>query len=159
MVQIEMTGGGTLPLAVADLGISKISTIKEMDGQREFAVTLYNSSDYKLSTSGNKVKLAIYDNSAYTAGTEVVPVVTITDPDELSLIDNGAFITNLSFDIKSYLLAKGKDEIPANGVTLYARAWVVDNSDKELAEFVGENNFSTVLCENLLRNGGKCHQG
>ena len=153
--QIDMTGGGTLPLAVADLGISSISTIKEMDGLREFAVTLYNSSDYKLSGSGKKVKLALYDNSAYTAGTEVVPVVTIVDPDELSLIDNGAFITNLSFDIKSYLLGKGKDEIPANGVTLYARAWVEDDSDKELAEFVGENNFSAVLCENLVkRNGG-----
>ncbi|MDD3879411.1 MAG: S-layer homology domain-containing protein, partial [Syntrophomonas sp.] len=153
--QIEMTGGGTLPLAVADLGISKISIIKEMDGLREFAVTLYNSSDYKLSSSGKKVKLAIYDNSSYTAGSEVVPVVSITDPDELSLIDNGAYIANLSFDIKSYLLGKGKDEIPANGVTLYARAWITDDSDKELAEFVGENNFTSILCENLVkRNGG-----
>ncbi|MEA1962143.1 MAG: S-layer homology domain-containing protein [Bacillota bacterium] len=152
---VDMTGSETLPLAVADVGISKISTVKEQEGQREFAVTLYNSSDYKLNTSGKTVKLGFYDNSAYTAGTQVVPIVTITDPGELSLIDNGAYITNLSFDIKAYLLGKGKDEIPANGVTLYAKAWVVDSSDKELAEFVGENNFSTILCENLVqRNSG-----
>jgi len=152
---IEIAGNGTLPLAVADVGISKINTIKEQDGQREFAVTLYNSSDYKLETSGKKVMLAIYDNSAYTPGTEVVPIVTITDPGELSLIDNGAFITNIGFDIKSYLLGQGKEEIPANGVTLYAKVWLANSTDQEQSEFVGENNFSTILCENLVqRNNG-----
>jgi len=150
-----LTGNGTLPLAVADVGFTKIDTVKEQDGQRQFAVSLYNSSDYKLKTSGKQVKLAIYDNSAYTSGTEVAPMVTISDPDQLSLIDNGAYTANLSFDLKSYLAGQGKDEIPANGVTLYAKAWIVDSSDKELPEFVGENNFSTLLCDNLVkRNGG-----
>lgn len=152
---IVMAGNGTLPLAVADVGIARIDTVKEKDGQRELAVTLYNGSDYKLNTSGKTVKLGIYDNSAYTTGTEVVPMVIISDPDELFLIDNGAFITNLSFDIKSYLETKGKSEIPASGVTLYAKAWVADSVDAELAEFVGENNFSTILCANLVkRNNG-----
>jgi len=121
-------------------------------------MTLYNSSAYKLKTSGKTVKLAIYDNSAYTVGTEVTDVITISDPEELSLIDKGAFVTNLSFDIKSYL-GENEDgspvEIPDNGVTLYAKAWVVDGSDEEVDEFVGDNNFKTIVCPNMVkRNGG-----
>jgi uncharacterized protein YjdB len=148
---VEMTGSGTLRFAVADVGISGIRIVKEQDGVRELTVTLYNSSDYKLSTSGRSVKLALYDNSVYTAGTEVVPIVTISDPDDLSLVDNGAYTANISFNLKQYLIGQGKDEIPANGVTLYAKVWVVNESGEELSEYVGENNFSTVLFENLVK--------
>jgi len=152
---VAMTGGGTLPLAVTDLGIAKIVTTKEQDGLREFAVSLYNSSDYKLRDSGKTVKLAIYDSSAYIAGEEIIGPVTISASDALALVDNGAYTANLEFDIRAYLAAQGKTEIPANGVMLYAKVWVEDSAGNELPEFVGDNNFDTILCENLVkRNNG-----
>jgi len=57
--EANMTGD-EIRLAVPDLGIGKITTVKEEDGLREFTVPLYNLSDYKLKNSGKKVSLSVY---------------------------------------------------------------------------------------------------
>ncbi len=154
--EVQLTGSGSVALAVTNLGIAKINTVKEQDGQREFAATLYNSSAYKLKDSKNVVKFALYGDTTYTAGKEVSEVITVSEPDQLELIDNGAFTARLTFDLKNYLTTLGKEEIPDNGITLYLKTWVEDATGKELAEFIGDNNLNTVLCDNLIiRNGGK----
>jgi len=147
---VVLAGAGLLPLAITDLGISSITTTKEQDGLREFAVSLYNASDYKLENSSKTVRLAVYDSSAYVAGQELISL-TISDSDSLALIDKGAYTTTLNFDLKAYLAAQGKNEIPANGVTLYAKAWVEDSERKQLPEFIGDNNFATIQCANLVK--------
>ncbi len=153
---IPLSGTGSVALAVTNLGIAKINTVREQDGKREFAATLYNSSAYKLKDSKKTVKFALYGDTTYTAGKEVSDIITVTDPDQLELIDNGAYTASLSFDLKNYLTSLGKEEIPDNGITLYAKVWVMDETGKELTEFIGDNNFSTVLCDNLItRNGGR----
>lgn len=145
----DMTGD-EIRLAVPDLGIGQIATVKEEDGLREFNIPLYNLSDYRLTNSGKEVSLAVYTDNAQTDSGMVVSV-EITDNDKLEMIDNGAYIEKVTFNLKEYL---NNAEIPDNGVTLFVKA-VVKDGNKEVEEFNDDNNNAQIICENLrLRNNG-----
>ena len=119
--------GDEIRLAVPDLGIGQIATVKEEDGLREFNIPLYNLSDYRLTNSGKEVSLAVYTDNAQTDSGMVVSV-EITDNDKLEMIDNGAYIEKVTFNLKEYL---NNAEIPDNGVTLFVKA-VVKDGNKEV---------------------------
>jgi len=52
------------------------------------------------------------------------------------MIDNGAYIEKVTFNLKAYL---NNAEIPDNGVTLFVKA-VVKDGNTEVEEFVDNNN-------------------
>lgn len=142
--------GDEIKLTVPDLGIGKITTVKEEDGLREFSVPLYNISDYKLKNSGKKVVLSVYTDTSDARSTEVASI-EITDNDKLEMIDDGAYLEKIAFDLKAYL---NSTEIPKNGVTLFVKA-IVQDGNTEVEEFIDNNNSTQVLCENLQsRNNG-----
>ena len=93
---------------------------------REFNIPLYNLSDYRLTNSGKEVSLAVYTDIAQTDSGMVVSV-EITDNDKLEMIDNGAYIEKVTFNLKEYL---NNAEIPDNGVTLFVKAVVKDETKR-----------------------------
>lgn len=148
-IKVNMNGA-EIKLAVPDLGIGKITTVKEENGLREFSIPLYNLSDYKLKNSGKKVSLSVYTDASHTHSKKVASV-EITDSDKLEMIDNGAYLEKVTFDLKAHL---DNAEIPNNGVTLFVKA-IVQDGDTEVEEFIDNNNSAQILCENLQsRNNG-----
>jgi hypothetical protein len=143
---------GILHMAIPDVGISRLESLREEDGERLVQVTLYNISDVELAGSDFTVKLGFYSDAALT--TEAMAAETIDDVSELALIDAGSLTRQVVFDIASYVGAG--NEIPSSGVRLYVRAWIEEASTEvEVVEVYQNNNVKSILFESLvLRNAG-----
>jgi len=166
-ISAEFESGGTdeqtdvLYLDIPDVGISRLDTISDDDGKRVMQVTLYNNSDSVLDGSGRDVRIGFYSDEACT-----VPVTEVSgqesggfftvDPTDLALIDAGAYTRQFTFDIVAYVGAG--QEIPAEGIRLYAKAWIeepVDPGDEAsgtdtIVEYNSINNVKSILFESLL---------
>jgi len=151
----------TLYLDIPDIGISQLNSISNEDGKRVIEVTLYNSSDSILDESIRSVRIGFYSDEDCTvpvtqvSGQETGEIFTV-NPEDLALIDAGAYTHQFSFDIGDYVGAG--EEIPEGGVRLYAKAWVeepVDPADEEsemdaIFEYNQSDNRKSILFESLL---------
>ena len=140
-------GSGTLTLNRPDVGISGMKLLRESDGTRDIQVILSNNTNIPLSGSGKTVKLALYKDAMHKnmLGEEL----TITDTAALADIDNDICSVVRTIDVTE--LYSG-DEIPEEGLRVYAHAWVVDTDEPSLC-----NNDSFIRFKGLLTksNGEK----
>ena len=146
-IQVHYTNGKTaqvqdvLHLAIPDVGVSNVTVTKEADGQREFTVTLYNGSEVELAGTGRNVKLGLYADGDYQES--LLGVVTLSSDADLRAVDEGSYVHKFTFNIKDYITESDYDEIPASGIPVYIRAWIVDgigDNEKEVAEYDTVNN-------------------
>jgi len=145
----ELADQGRIILDIADVGMSDIGMQAE-DGIRKLYVPLYNKNDASL--AGNKkktVKLGLYGNTIFTDEYAIGAPVEIKDELSLGMIDNGGYVAVLDFDVKSYLAAQGKTEIPDDGLYVYLHAWIEDDEGNIVTEFDDTNNVKSVYVERL----------
>lgn len=138
-----MTRENTLRLTIPDVGISTTELVRAEDGQREFAVTLYNDSETPLAGSGQTVKLGFYTDSSYTELLPGLDFITLQTDEELALVDAGAYTAQQTFDLLSYLQSKGYDEVPDSGIPVYCKAWI-EAEDQQISEYDLVNNAALV---------------
>ena len=136
---------GTLILNRPDVGISGMKVLRESDGTRDIQVILSNNSDIPLAGSGKTVKLAFYKDPFHESGIggEIsIPAEKYAD------IDKGIFTTVHTINVSA--LYSG-DEIPEEGLTVYARAWVDETEEPDVYNNDGFVSFTGLLA----RNNGK----
>lgn len=164
----------TLYLDIPDVGISKVETIREQDGERTLRYSLYNLMSAKLAdeTDDWRVRIGFYADQSCTTplkdenGTDLVS--TIQDQDGLALIDAGAYSGEVALPVNTYMTDENgvTQEIPAGGITVYVKAWleapVADDSVSarsgqdygEVTEYYDSNNTTSTTLDNLaLRRG------
>ena len=166
---------GTVYLDYPDIGISRMEVVKEEAGKRTISMTLYNASPATL--AGNKdrtVKLAFYTDDlrtkaasgieSKTAGVAIdntdKNILVISGEEALKRIDAGSFTLELTYDLGSYVKAQGLEEIPSNGVYLYADLWtegkVGDQSGtQQLMEYSSSDNQKALPLSGALARTGQ----
>ena len=139
-------GSGTLTLNRPDVGISTLRILRESDGTRDIQIILSNDSDIPLAGSGKTVKLALYKDALHK--NRIGKEVTITDAAALDDIDADIYTTVQTINVTDLYTG---DEIPEEGLTVYAHAWVVDTEEPNIY-----NNDSYLKFRGLLaRNNGE----
>ena len=154
---------GTVYLDYPDVGISQMEVLKEEQGKRTIAVTLYDASAAALTGKDRTVQLEFYTDNLLT---EKAPVtlsaadgvavdgntVTISGDTNLARIDDGTFTLTLTYDVGSYVKdTYGENaEIPDSGVYLYADAWAEgkvgeQEGTQRLPEYHDADNQAAVL--------------
>ncbi|MFF2890476.1 S-layer homology domain-containing protein [Paenibacillus sp. NPDC057967] len=145
----KISTAGTLRLDMPDTGISKIKVMKEEEGKRTLSIPVYNKNGTTLGNKGRVVKLALYEDNKYTDDSLIGKVIELSDSDDLNLIDQGAYVETVEFDVGAYLTKHGLQEIPSNGITVYMRTWVEDAQDEVLKEFDESDNEAKITLDNL----------
>lgn len=181
----------TLHLDIPDVGISSMQTVKEADGERTLRYSLYNALSASLVNGDDgqnkwQVKVGFYADPGYTkplvdgSGEAITTwpeevteeylsenAITISDKDALALIDKGGYSDEVTLPVAQYV-KKGdqQGEIPATGITIYAKAWVETlESDQamtrnggayaEITEPISGNNARTYKLESLAERRGE----
>lgn len=150
-----LSTNGILNLDVPDIGISNVRIVEEVDGKRMLSVPIYNKNDTTLANNGRVVKLGLYNNTIYTDDHLIGNVITISNLNDLNLIDQGGFTKVIEFNLKDYLTSLQLSEIPDNGVTIYLHAWMEDKDGDIVVEFDESNNDVAVSFENLAQKYNK----
>ncbi|MBR4319236.1 MAG: hypothetical protein IKP69_04195, partial [Oscillospiraceae bacterium] len=134
------TATGKLVLNRPDVGITSMKVTRESDKTRDIQVILGNASEIPLAGSGKTVKLAFYKdmNHEEQIGTDIT-----IDSSAYQDIDNDIYILNKTFDVTDFI--GNAEEVPDEGVRLYARAWVED-----VEELYTLDNDSAVTFKGLL---------
>jgi len=122
-------GSGTLVLNRPDVGISGMKIIREENGERDIQVVLNNSFAIPLEGSEKTVKLAFYKDPFHE--TRIGDEITIS-PENYAEIDAGVYNYIQTFDVKDIVTLNSDGEIPANGFTVYARAWVENTKEPNI---------------------------
>jgi len=144
----ETLGSGTLALNRPDVGISGIKLLQEYDGKRDIQVMLGNSSAIPLAGSGKTVKLAFYKDPFHES--MIGKAVSITN-DALAEIDAGTYTTVRTLNVTD-IAALVNGEIPEEGLTVYARAWVDETEEPNSYNNDNYLSFTGLLARN---NGEK----
>ena len=161
---------GTVYLDYPDLGISRMTLLKEEAGRRTVAVTLYNAAAATLADKSRDVKLAFYTDGTMSEKAGVTcqgftvqnNTITITGADNLRRIDNGTFTLVVTFDVGSYVQdTLGAQEIPDEGVYLYANVWAegiigaqTEAGAQRMPEAYEANNQSALLLTGAYGRSG-----
>lgn len=158
---------GTVYLDYPDIGISQMKVLEENEGKRTIAVTLYNTSDAPLASSGRKVKVGFYTDSMLEEETSVTYNGSITSDaitisgDDLARIDAGSYTLVLTYNIRDYVTNELQEkEIPESGLYLYADAWAEgtigsQSEVKRLPEYHSGDNQSAVLLTGAYARTGE----
>ena len=139
-------GKGTLTLNRPDVGISGIKLLQENEGMRDIQLMLANNSEIPLAGSKKTVKLAFYKDPFHESmiGNEVS-----ISGDALADIDADSYTTVQTVNVTD--LYEGDGEIPDEGLTVYAHAWVEDTDEPDIY-----NNDNYISFKGLLtRNNGE----
>ena len=140
---------GTLVLNRPDVGISGMKLLSEQDGKRTVQVTLVNASGIPLKGSGKSVKLGLYTSDDHEEENRVGEIITISGSKALADIDDGFYGAAQTINVED--LIDGAEEIPDEGVRLYAYAWVEDCD-----ELYTNNNGGILAFKGLLtKNDGE----
>ena len=135
---------GTLMLNCPDVGIGNMQVTRSSDKTRDVQVNIGNASDIPLVGSNKTVKLAFFKDSTHQE--QLGNTITI-DPTSYQLIDNDIYTYTQTFNVSD--LIGNAEEIPENGVRIYAETWV-DDTD----ELYTNNNSSSVTLNGLLSKYG-----
>lgn len=157
------SAAGTIALDIPDLGISVLELQNAEGGKRYLRLGAYNESDSELFGSRRSVAIGLYADSACTIPVDAAYFTPITvTGNELQLIDNATYMTQLVFDLAGYVKAAGNEdyltqagEVRGEGVTLYARATVLETDPssaqpEEVNEYLTQNNTRAVTFGSLL---------
>ena len=172
-----------------DLGVSTFQDTEQANGQRVLQFSLFNNSPAKLENSGKNVVVGVFSDSSCTVPissayldfgslsnietrefaltdgnneTETITTKVLSlSGEDLSLIDNGAYQGQLTFNLKGYahdnkddFLEKG--EIRDAGISLYLKVWVEETDEKnqlqELGGVITGNNTQSLTLNSLMKN-------
>ena len=140
---------GTLVLNRPDVGVSGMKLLREQNGERIVQVTLQNASGIPLAGSGKTVKLGLYTTADHEEANRVGNILTIADANALADIDEGFYGAVQTLKVEN--LIGGANEIPDEGIRLYAYAWVEDCD-----ELYAKNNDGLLAFKGLLtKNNGE----
>lgn len=163
---------GTVYLDYPDIGISRMEVVKEEAGKRTISMTLYNASPATLAGGKDRtVKLAFYTDDLRTEAASSIEsetdgvaasgnMLTISGEEALGRIDAGSFTLELTYDLGSYVKAQGLEEIPANGVYLYADLWTegtvgTQSGTQRLLEYSSSDNQKALPLSGALARTGQ----
>ncbi|WP_454940853.1 S-layer homology domain-containing protein [Evtepia sp.] len=184
---LAKTGGetaeGTVYLDLTDLSVTKAAIVKEEGGKRTIQIQLNNHAAADLEDGKHEVQLRFYTDATcetrldgkYLSEAKVGELdgntLTISKADDLALINNGGFATQVTFDAGKFVQEKSKDqqpqELPAGGVNVFIQAVVLGDpaEEDETASKSGDkvvqgeprttDNNATVTAENLAVRAGK----
>lgn len=152
---------GTLYLDIPDVGISKVTTVEEADGQRTLRYSLYNALSAKLADPDDdwQVQVGFYADQGCTtplkdkSGQDLV--MSITDKESLALIDAGGYSAEVTIPVDGYAAEDG--ELPSGGVPIYVKAWIekpVSSKTRTsgydtVNEYYASNNTTSQTLDNL----------
>ena len=169
----------TLYLDIPDVGISRVSTVEESNGQRVLRCSLYNALSAKLADGEDnwRVKVGFYADSDCTTPLKDADgkdlVLTIDEQSDLALIDAGGYSTEVTLPVHIYMTdeADGLQEIPASGIPVYVEAWVEVPADStpsqttrspeaateydKITEYFAVNNSTSLLLDSLAQRRGE----
>lgn len=184
------TAKGTVYLDLPDLSITKAAIVKEDGGKRTIQIQLNNHSAAKLAAGEHEVQLRFYTDATCETplGSDDVQyltlnstsaegialngnTLTISGEDNLELINNGGFATQVIFEAGKFVQDKSENkqpqELPASGVNVFIQAVVLGEPAKEDEEAArsgdkvvqGEprttDNNGNVTAENLVVRTGE----
>ncbi len=152
---------GTVIMDLPDLQIISSEIIEEVDGTRTIQIKLNNRQDSALEGSGRKVRLSFWKDPTCETPIGAIGMedILITSDSDLRLIDEGGYSVQVVFDVAGYLRGEGNEivEISEGGVPVYISADVLQNVegvDLIVPEPVDSNNYSHVVCDNLMHRTG-----
>ncbi len=147
---------GTIYLDLPDVEITDARIVREENGERTIQIKLNNHADAVLAKENRKVKISFYSDAACTTLLESLPPVIISGEEELAMLDEGGYSTQITFQVGDHV-KNGEDvqEIPESGVNVYMEAEVLDQEDIVQGEPVFHDNYASVTCENLKVRTGK----
>lgn len=175
-VTASFTGGdssqqsGSLCLDIPDVGFSGLTLDEAADGKRTLRFSLYNQLTAPLKAGRDTVQVAFYSDPSHTepllSSSGEALKLTITDEQDLTLINSGAYSRTVTADLTK-ILGSGT-EVPDGGVPVYAMAWieqqirpaVLNRRNARSAEMgvIGEfhtsNNYSQLNLQGLLGQYG-----
>ncbi len=135
---------GWLLLNRPDVGIADMKLLREGDGTRDIQVRLENDSNIPLSGNNQTVKLAFYKDREFTkllGEAYEVPTKSYAD------IDEGLYTYKATLSVRD-LIGDSAKEIPEEGVTVYAKAWL--EHDGSEFEYDPSNNSASLFFNGLL---------
>ena len=164
---------GTLYLDIPDVGVSKVETIKEADGERTLRYSLYNGLSAKLAdeNDGWRVQVGFYTDQTCTELLKDADnqdlIRTIDSKDDLALIDNGGYSSTVTLPVSLY--AGEGNEIPTTSIPVYVKAWVEEAEQPvvsrlragtepkytPITEYNTTNNSTSLLLDNLACRRGE----
>lgn len=164
-----VTLDGTLYLDIPDVGISRVTTVKQADGERTLRYALHNKMDASLADPKDdwQVKVGFYADQSCTTplkdeqGSDLV--ITITNQTDLALIDAGGYSAEVTLPVASYMTGEGgvQEEIPGTGINVYVKAWIEApehgtwGAYDTVSEYFTGNNTTTVTLESLAERRGE----
>jgi len=166
----DKTLNDILHLDIPDVGVSKVETIKEADGERTLRYSLYNALSAKLADAGDgwRVQVGFYADKGCTTllkdKSDADLIRTITDEADLALIDAGGYSAEVTLPVGSYAKDESgtQQEIPTTGIPIYVKAWVEapvkamarTNEYDTVNEYFQNNTTTSLTLDNLaLRRG------
>ena len=137
------TDTGTLKLNRPTISISGVKLVREENGERDIQVNMSSGSNVPFANSGRIVKLAFYldGNCTQRIGNAMeIPASAYQD------IDDGIYSCVTTLNVSDIIGAA--EEIPEDGVRVYARAWVEDANERAISNDVSFVSFKGLLTKN-----------
>ncbi len=160
----EADCSGVVKLNLPDVSVRNVELTKEEDKERTVQVSLSNGSQVPFKNGGKQIVVALYDSNPETSAEDLEPIdkITIKEDADLALVDAHAY--NCQFElskekleqmIKKYYseeeLEKSNDEIPDNGLELFVKAWILEDSGEIQEEDYTGDNSGWIQIESLIK--------
>lgn len=155
---------GVIKLNLPDVAVRSVELTKEEDRERTIQVTLANESQVPLKKGGKQIVVALYDKNPETSAEELEPIdkITIKENDDFALVDAHGYNCQFKLSkekleqtIKKYYskeeLEKSNHEIPENGLELFVKAWILDDSGEIQEEDYTGDNSGRIQIESLKK--------
>ena len=154
------TATGTVYLDLPNLQITEAKILNEENGIRTIQVKLNNTLAASLNKNNRFVRISFYSDVTCQTPIDSLTPITIRDADDLAMIDEGGYSTQVDFNVGEYV--KKDDgtvqEIPDSGVTVYIKVEIVETENGEdtvQGEPTTSDNYAAVTCENLKNRTGQ----
>ncbi|MDR7857567.1 S-layer homology domain-containing protein [Tissierella sp.] len=144
---------GTLKIAIPDVEIYDIKTIKEKDRERVLSLMLKNSSPVDLVAGKHSISIEVYTSHDF----DTMPILTetITSSKDLDTINNGIYVKDIILDEEILELILDKDgEIPTDGYRVFFNV-VLYEDNKPVDDRDIYNNIDYKKIESLITKNNK----
>lgn len=147
------TKEGTLKIAIPDVEIHDIRTIKEKDRERVLSLMLKNSSPVDLVAGKHSISIEVYPTHDF----DTMPILTetITSSKDLDTINNGIYVKDIILDEEILALVLDKNgEIPTAGHRMFFNV-VLYEDNKPIDDRDISNNIDYKKIESLITKNNK----
>lgn len=142
---------GTLKIAVPDVEIHDIRTIKEKDRERVLSLMLKNSSSVNLVAGKHSISIEAYTTHDF----DTMPILTetITSSKDLDTINNGIYVKDFILDEETLELILDKNgEIPADGHRIFFNVILYEDEnpidDRDISNNIDYRKVESLITKN-----------